>query len=429
MVSLGSASANGQTVFAKNSDRPAGECQPLVMRPCVEEAADRETRCQFVTVPGAPISYRHVGSRPFWCWGYEHGFNEHQVVLGNEALPSRLKPADSPKLIGMEIVRLALERAATAREAVDVTTSLIESHGQGKFENDRGVRTYDNLYLVADPREAFVIEAAGHEWAAQRVGAVHSISNVGMLGADAERVSGGASAAAENLSLYDPTSGRPFGFADAFADRDRSGSGIARQRRSAALLKNHEGRIGPRTLMRILSDHSDGERPDEPFVDEIRGEVSICVHREGGDFPGSTAASLVADLCGDGSRLPVYWCGLSSPCMALFYPVFVEGDLPPVLGAGGAAPSDDSPWWVFRRLTLDGLRGGPDRQAEIKGAWRGLQNELLGSAYDLAVRAREMISAGQQDEASRVLTEYMGCTVTRMLDAARALLDEKGRGR
>jgi len=421
MVSLGAASAGGQTVFAKNSDRPADECQPLVMRPRAEHPPGAETRCQFVSLPEAPITYRHVGSRPYWCWGYEHGFNEHQVVIGNEALPSKLAPAAQPRLVGMEVVRLALERAATAREAVTVMTQVIERHGQGEFENDRGVRTYDNLFLAADPREAFVLEAAGHDWAMRHAEDTHSISNVGTLGADAEQVSGTASATAAGLGLYDPVAGQPFQFAEAFADRDRSASGLARQRRSAALLRKHEGTIDARTMMRILSDHSDGAQPDEPFVEDPRGPESICVHREEGHSRSATAASLVADLCSDDSRLPVYWCGLSSPCMTLLYPVFIQGDLPQALGIGGEMPSGDSPWWVFRRRALDGFRGGQERRSEIRTAWTGLQNELFESAYVMASQGKEMLEAGQEREARRMLTEYMEQTVARMLRQADAL--------
>jgi len=421
MVSLGAASANGQTIFAKNSDRPANECQPLVMRPRSEHPDGAETRCQFVSLPEAPVTYRHVGSRPYWCWGYEHGFNEHQVVIGNEALPSRLAAAKEPRLVGMEIVRLALERAATAREAVDVMAQMIERHGQGEFENDEGVRTYDNLFLIADPREAFVLEAAGRDWAMQEVKGTHSISNVAMLGPEADRVSDGASRAATDLGLYDPASGRPFRFAEAFADPRASASGIARQRRSATLLRKHEGQISARTMMRILSDHSDGERPDEPFVGDARGPVSICVHREEDDSPAATAASLVADLCADGARLPVCWCGLSSPCMTLFFPVFIQGDLPRALAIGDEAPSDESPWWLFRRLALGGLRQRPERRAEIRAAWSDLQEDLFESAYQTASRGTEMLSSGRETEASRMLTEYMEHAVERMLHRARLL--------
>ena len=87
--------------------------------------------------------------------GYEHGFNEHQVAIGNEGLGSKLETAKQPKLIGMELIRLGLERSRTAAEAVEVMTGLVERYGQGKFDNDGGVRTYDNGYIVADPHEAY----------------------------------------------------------------------------------------------------------------------------------------------------------------------------------------------------------------------------------------------------------------------------------
>lgn len=44
-------------------------------------------------------------------FGAEMGANEHDVVIGNEAVFSKL-PADQlpPALLGMDILRLALER-------------------------------------------------------------------------------------------------------------------------------------------------------------------------------------------------------------------------------------------------------------------------------------------------------------------------------
>jgi len=127
--------------FAKNSDRPSEECQPLVLRERRSHPRGSVTRCQFVKLPEVPTTYRHIGSRPYWCWGYEHGFNEHQVVIGNEGLASKNPEFTGAKLVGMELVRLGLERGASAAEAVDVMTALISRYGQGKFKNTEGVRT------------------------------------------------------------------------------------------------------------------------------------------------------------------------------------------------------------------------------------------------------------------------------------------------
>src|SRR5579862_1244999 len=105
MVALGPATRSGQTLFAKNSDRRPDECQPLWQWERRDHAPGARTRCQFVEMPEAPVTYRHVGSRPYWCWGYEHGFNEFQVVIGNEGLGSRIE-SEEPRLVGMEVLRL-----------------------------------------------------------------------------------------------------------------------------------------------------------------------------------------------------------------------------------------------------------------------------------------------------------------------------------
>src|SRR5689334_9493402 len=191
MVALGSATEGGQTLFAKNSDRPARECQPLVQYPRLEHPPGSVVRCQFLELPQVQITYRHVGSKPYWCWGYEHGFNEHQVVIGNEGLHSKLSYS-TPKLVGMEVLRLGLERGRTAAEAVEVMTDLITTYGQGIFIGGPEAGTYDNGYLVADPKEAYVIETAGHHWAVKRVDRSRGISNVYSLETDWDRLSPGA---------------------------------------------------------------------------------------------------------------------------------------------------------------------------------------------------------------------------------------------
>ena len=110
MVALPSATGHGQTIFAKNSDRPATECQPLCMSERHTLPSGAQKGLQFLTIPEAETTWRHVGSRPWWCQGYEHGFNEHQVVIGNQGLRSKNPVFTEPKLIGMEVLRLGLER-------------------------------------------------------------------------------------------------------------------------------------------------------------------------------------------------------------------------------------------------------------------------------------------------------------------------------
>jgi secernin len=421
MVALPAATANGQTLFAKNSDRPWNECQPLESHGRGTHQAGQRTQCQFVSLPEVESTWRHVGSRPWWCRGYEHGFNEHQVVIGNEGLGSRFDSASEPRLIGMEILRIGLERGRTARDAVNWMTRVIGEHGQGRFDNDAGVRTYDNGYIVADPKESFVIETAGHEWAVRRVEGTLGISNVYSIETDYESLSETARSTAVERGWWTSAKGA-FNFADAYSASDRSqGSGAMRRRRSCAVLDARSGGIDSVTMMSLLRDHSDAAQPDEPFRTDMTGR-GICIHFDEGPKGGNTAASLVADLCADGSRLPVYWCSFYSPCQALFFPVFLEGTLPEVLARGTEQATQDSPWWRFLHLAHLARQDAPGRVEAVRNRWLELELELVASAYPLAADAKAMIDAGDGAAAHKRLTEYMSHTVDRMLAAVEELI-------
>ena len=65
--------------------------------------------------------------------------------------------------IGMDLVRLVLERAKTSREAVEICSSLLEEFGQGGgCAEDDSSWCYENGFLFADMEEAWVFETAGN---------------------------------------------------------------------------------------------------------------------------------------------------------------------------------------------------------------------------------------------------------------------------
>jgi dipeptidase len=77
----------------------------------------------------------------------------------------------------MDLVRLALERAATAPDAVEVIGALLWSHGQGGTGHEGVDRPYFSSFLVADPLHAFVIETSGSAFAIEEVERTRATSN------------------------------------------------------------------------------------------------------------------------------------------------------------------------------------------------------------------------------------------------------------
>lgn len=139
-------------------------------------------RCTHIEIPQVERTHAVVLSKPAWMWGCEIGANACGVVGGNEAVSSLLahELGEEPRLLGMDLLRLALERGATARAAVGHLTSLLEEHGQGGACEEGGDWTYENGFLLADAGEAFVVETAGtRHWAVERVppGKGRNISN------------------------------------------------------------------------------------------------------------------------------------------------------------------------------------------------------------------------------------------------------------
>ena len=91
MVVCAPYSEYGLNIFAKNSDRPTGEPQPLCFYEGREYADGEVLRTTHFDIPQVKKTYSVVGSRPYWIWGFEMGYNEKGLVIGNEAEGSRME--------------------------------------------------------------------------------------------------------------------------------------------------------------------------------------------------------------------------------------------------------------------------------------------------------------------------------------------------
>jgi secernin len=122
---------SGGMLFGKNSDRQRNEAHLVERISRKTHPAGVTVRCTYLTIPQVAETYAVLLCRPFWIWGAEMGVNEYGVVIGNEGLIARVAAPETPALIGMDLIRLTLERATSAQEAVKTLTTLLERHGQG----------------------------------------------------------------------------------------------------------------------------------------------------------------------------------------------------------------------------------------------------------------------------------------------------------
>jgi secernin len=374
-VALGNATVDGAVIFAKNSDRYPDEAHELVLVPRARHAAGSGVRCTHVEIPQVAETNAVLLARPFWIWGAEMGANEHGVVIGNEAVHTRMPLEKGPGLIGMDFIRLGLERANTARGALDVITNLLAIHGQGGNCRHRGVGYYHNSFLIADPREAWVLETAGRHWAAEQVRDVRSISNALTIGRTWDLASDGlVDEAVERDWCADR---EQFDFARSYANPlVDCRSGVTRQHRSSEILAAERGRITAATAMALLRDHG----VDATWAPDAEGQdPTICRHAAFEPIRGGqSVGSMVSHLTPDAS---LHWLtGTSSPCTSVFKPVWLDAGLPHLGPAPTAKSDDQSLWWrheAFHRAAVRDFaalreRIWPERDALERRFWTNL---------------------------------------------------------
>lgn len=350
-----------RAIFAKNSDRSPNEPQVVEYYPAKvhEEAAVKTT---YIEVEQVKETFAFILSRPTWLWGGEMGVNEHGVCIGNEAVFTKGK-YDDIGLIGMDMVRLALERSKNANEAVECIIGLLEKYGQGGNCGFDHEFLYDNSFLIMDRTEIYILETAGKEWVFKKCDQA-AISNRLSIGTDGDVYSEGSC-----------------DFVKKHLEPVYSHFSQSKQRKAMcqAAVENAETL---EDMFKAMRQHADEENP------MCKASVgSPCMHY-GGMVGDHTTQSMAVELLGDG-QIRIWTTGQSLPCISIYKPfLFGNEVVAPIFEAGDEAAME---YWMgaekFKRRLL-----GKKLPVEYYTERDAIEKELIELSLNADAKAMEDLS-------------------------------------
>ncbi|XP_061647924.1 secernin-3 isoform X1 [Phyllopteryx taeniolatus] len=267
-VALPPSTEGHRIIFGKNSDRPCDEVQEVLFFPASDYEPGSKVKCSYIEIDQVAHTYAVVLSRPAWLWGAEMGANEHQVCVGNEAVWGRESAEGEEALLGMDLVRLALERADTAEKCVRVIAELLEKHGQGgACLEEQCDFTYHNSFLISDRKEAWVMETSGKYWAAERMeGGYRNISNEYNITTKIDREHPDLRKYAQRKGWWDGKVQFNFAAVYSYMNTGRIEASGSRYCEGKKLLQKSNGHITAQTMMDILRDKESGINMEGMFM-------------------------------------------------------------------------------------------------------------------------------------------------------------------
>uniref|UniRef100_A0A8C5QP52 Secernin 3 n=1 Tax=Leptobrachium leishanense TaxID=445787 RepID=A0A8C5QP52_9ANUR len=294
--------------------------------------------------------------------------------------------------------RLGLERGNTAESALDVIVSLLEKYGQGgNCNEDSAPFTYHNGFLIADRKEAWILETAGPYWAAEKVeDGIKNISNNLSITTKIDHEHPGMRDHAKQKGWWDGKLEFNFAAMYSYFNPSRSSSCGDRFSEGYKLLRKHKGNMTAETMMGILSDKKSG------------------INMEGGFL---TTGSMVSILPQDPSQPCChFFTGTPDPARSVFKPFIFMPQIQPFVKTVSPCFGPDDP--VKQRPRF---RTKPDRRHSLykkhEIALRTMGKETLAKMKTLEKEKLEEIEAVLKNpnaDRSTLALVFSGCVEEEM---------------
>jgi hypothetical protein len=385
VVALNSATVQGNTLFGLNHHDAGPARHELCRLAGVQHAPDEVLRCGSLTIPQARKTSTVLGSRPCGAWGLTHGINEHRLAAGYSCWQSKLPPSETG-LLGTDLVRLTLERSQSARQALDLLTDLLGRHGQrGSGQPGRT----DSIFLLADPKEAFVIEAAGSYWAMLECQQVRAVSDVGLIRQDWRRLSPGLAELAISRGWW-ADDGSKLDVCGSLANAPTASASWSLRRwgKATLALEQQSGHIDPYILRLILGEHYESAAATRPVALDSPGQRLQML------------TSFLAVLSADVHTVPFAWCTYGPSAYPLYFPILLDGELPQALTRHLAEESS-----LLARLEV--MLRMPEHVEAVKEMLDKLQDQFDQQLEELLEPARSVSVKGNLAQLQRLAGFFM----------------------
>ncbi|MCK4657196.1 MAG: C69 family dipeptidase [candidate division Zixibacteria bacterium] len=380
--------------------------------------------------------------------------NEHQLAISETTFGGREELRNPDGLLHYwDMMRLALQRVRTARDAIKIMTDLVAEHGY---------RSGGESFSIADTDEAWILEMIGPGpgedgavWVAVRVpdGYLSCHANKARIGEfpldDPENCiySENVLSFAAEHGYYDPESDEPFRFCETYCPATPKNQRYADARvwsifRRAAPSQNispdyhraaadaepyplwvkPDRKLSLDDVFALMRDHYEGTdydmtkgvdagpygtpnrwRPMTWTVDSIEyvWERPISTQQTGFSFV-SQSRSWLPDAVGG-----VYWCGMDDTYFTVYIPLYCGiNDIPESYTVGNLQKfSWQSAWWVFNFVANFAnlkyshmIHDIQTVQGDLEGTFLALQPSVERTAIELAESNPELMT--------RYLTDY-----------------------
>lgn len=413
------ASADGSVLMAHTEDMDADDVGRIYLVPSAEHDLREVIWLPWETVPQVPKTYRYwaVGNwdKTKYAGDILCGLNENGVGMCCNAIWTKDEPLPaSTGLKRYSVRQLILDRATSARHAVDIVGYMVEEYGQG------GTDVMDTAYCVADQNEAWVVEASARIWVARRVP-----DDGFLVWANEVVIEDDWDLACPRILALSKKLGKKVNFKASYGKDLGQQWNTARKARAEALLEGKIGKIAVRDLMAVLRDHFEGtDAYHEPphggkhCPAEDAHARPICVNETQEHIVWELKPGLPADV---GAKM---WFGPSSGCTGVFVPVYAGSmAVPPAYSLSEQRYSRESAWWTFETIQRLVDRDYRSYAPHVRAAWERFEAAQFLEVAAVEEKAKAAFGRGDREKGREILTSFTYKQLENALSQAERLVD------